>query len=600
MTRNVYCTLSIFLLIHIAGAQEQQRREDFDPPFLKLKNGGVAYIHTLLEMGERHTQTPSQAPFISSQHPLFLQKLNKLNGLNAEVSIAANPNNANNLVAAWMRMNSAERIRSLAYAYTFDGGTTWSENIIAATGQFSTFDENDPVVIGCENNVFHVEFLGVKGQLQGSAMLVATSTDGGVTFGKQSRVVADSSASPLTGTMNDKNWIAVDQTTSPFRDNIYTVWLRVDQEQSQQGIVISRGSKDGSTWTAPLIVNDTTRWTSSGNIQTVVQGANIAVGTEGEVYVTWLQFSYAFVIGTKTISYLRFDKSFDGGVTFSKDKLVIPHLGVWERLNPQSLYQRMNGFPSIAVDHSQGKFRGRIYICYSAMDYGDADVFLVYSDDKGETWSLPIRVNDDPVKNGAQQFFGAVSVSSQGVVSIPYYDTRANRAMIDCYFAESHNGGLHFITNKISEQSFQPVSSGFFGDYISNVSSGMSSFPVWSLMKDNSNTDILTTTRAIPLSAAKARVLPQNDVHLLSLAPNPLTAGTVSHMLAQFELRTDSDLQMQIVDVMGREVMQWQRTDVPAGMNEWKIPTTKLYSGVYRLILRSKNAHTGMKFLVLK
>jgi Neuraminidase (sialidase) len=109
----------------------------------------------------------------------------------------------------------------------------------------------------------------------------------------------------------------------------------------------------------------------------------------------------------------------------------------------------------------------------------DNDVWLVYSDDQGNSWTEPIRVNDDPA--GAQQFFTWMDVDdATGHIHIVFYDRRdAIKRFPDVrmkpswntevYVASSYDGGDTWKNLKVSTKSFRPNPKQFFGDY-NNIS----------------------------------------------------------------------------------------------------------------------------------
>src|SRR5206468_2662427 len=114
--------------------------------------------------------------------------------------------------------------------------------------------------------------------------------------------------------------------------------------------------------------------------------------------------------------------------------------------------------------------KGNIYINWSDQRHGkkDTDIFLVMSSDGGETWSKPIRVNDDKIGNDKQQFMSWMSVDPvSGFVYVLFYDRRNHDDnSTDVYLAVSTNGGQSFKNMKISRSPFVPVAAIFFGDYI--------------------------------------------------------------------------------------------------------------------------------------
>src|SRR5262249_6242902 len=73
------------------------------------------------------------------------------------------------------------------------------------------------------------------------------------------------------------------------------------------------------------------------------------------------------------------------------------------------------------------------------------DVFSSRSTDGGQTWSAPLRVNDDARGQANDQFYQWLSVDpSDGSLNVSFYDTRldATHLSTNVFFARSTDGGL--------------------------------------------------------------------------------------------------------------------------------------------------------------
>jgi hypothetical protein len=173
------------------------------------------------------------------------------------------------------------------------------------------------------------------------------------------------------------------------------------------------------------------------------------VGTNGEVYIAWNRY---------TPSAIRFDRSTDGGATFGSDKPVAS----------VSLYpgSSINGgilvfpYPAMDVDLSGGPFNGDIYIAYAdEAGSNGLDIFLTKSRNRGDTWSTPVRVNDDPIGLERDQFHPWLTIDQYGVITIVFLDRRNDPAnyLFDCYLTQSFDGGRTFSPNiRISTVSSDP------------------------------------------------------------------------------------------------------------------------------------------------
>ena len=156
-----------------------------------------------------------------------------------ETTVAVNPANPRNLVAGsndYRVFNSREnRNDSSGFAYTsLDGGATWTNVVLphltfqtGATGALSDMDSaGDPAIAFGPHNTVYYANIAFSRLNDGSAIIVNVSHDGGLTWGEPSIVAldgADASGNPVpTDIFNDKEWVAVDQTSGAA----YVSWTR--------------------------------------------------------------------------------------------------------------------------------------------------------------------------------------------------------------------------------------------------------------------------------------------------------------------------------------------------------------------------------------
>jgi hypothetical protein len=128
------------------------------------------------------------------------------------------------------------------------------------------------------------------------------------------------------------------------------------------------------------------------------------------------------------------------------------------------------------------------------------DIEVSYSDDRGATWSAPVRVNDDATKNS--QFLPKISLDpTSGNLAVVWYDSRNDLGLggpgdtngipnDDAQFwgAFSTDGGQTFTRNiQISAGTSNSHASGNhidYGDYTGLSFYGGVAHPAWA---DNSN-----------------------------------------------------------------------------------------------------------------
>src|SRR6202166_2795870 len=157
------------------------------------------------------------------------------------------------------------------YAYTtFNGGRSWLNVQLphltiqtGATGLLSDMDSaGDPAVaFGPDNTVYYANLVFSRLN-DGSGIVVSKSTDGGRTWGEPSIVHSDGVDANGNGFTtpyaNDKEWITVDQHTG----TVYVTWTSFGPSDSP--IQVSSSTDGGATWSAPVAVNPSSRFTPGG------------------------------------------------------------------------------------------------------------------------------------------------------------------------------------------------------------------------------------------------------------------------------------------------------------------------------------------------
>jgi hypothetical protein len=93
---------------------------------------------------------------------------------------------------------------------------------------------------------------------------------------------------------------------------------------------------------------------------------------------------------------------------------------------------------------------------------GDDDVWLLYSKDGGDTWTDPIRVNDNETRS--RQFESWVAVDAQGWVHVAWTDFR-NGGQNETWYARSQDPTEGFEPNIQVTDDRGSGNTDFLGDY---------------------------------------------------------------------------------------------------------------------------------------
>lgn len=375
----------------------------------------------------------------------------------AEISIAINPVNVNNIVAGSLVRGPELEGSNLTYV-SQDGGRTWSH--VAVPNADLRTQGDDVVLFNAAGQCVHafISFQGLwedRPTTANNGIGLTTSDDGGRTWSPRTMIVDHlNTKTPF----EDKPWLVFDRhRRSPHTGNLYASWTRFDVYDSsnpddQSHIMFSRSTDGGKSFAPPIRISDTPG--DCLDDDGTLEGAVPAVGPDGTVYVVWG--------GPKG---LEFDKSKDGGLTFGSDRVLCETPGGWA--SDVEGVSRHNGMPVTIVDASRGPSRGTIYVNWIDERHGNKDVFLMSSTDGGETWTEPRQVNDPAIDNGRDQFFTWMAVDpADGTVNIVYYDrsvTTETRTRLT--LARSLDGKVFsYIPVEVPE--FDCRADVFFGDYV--------------------------------------------------------------------------------------------------------------------------------------
>ena len=357
-----------------------------------------------------------------------------------EPSIAINPNNPDQ-VAAGSIMN--------AYYYSLDGGMTWTtKKLKSPYGVWG-----DPVLLfDTTGRVYYFHLSNYRKATWLDRMVCQSAPKINGRFNK------GTFPKPNGTKAQDKQWVSLD----PRTNEISMTWTQFHKYDSKEPgdssvILFSKTTDQGKTWSDPIRISHYGGDCLDGD--NTVEGAVPAYGPNGEIYVTWT--------GPKG---LVFQRSLDGGKTWlPKERTVAGHPGGWD-IEVPGMY-RANGLPILVCDLSDGPNKGTLYLNWCDQRNGetDSDIWMMSSKDGGETWTEPVKVNQDESKK--HQFFTWMTVDqSTGYLYFVYYDRRNYSGnQTDVYLSVSRDGGKTFKDHRISESPFIPAKRVFFGDYL-NIS----------------------------------------------------------------------------------------------------------------------------------
>jgi hypothetical protein len=347
-------------------------------------------------------------------------------GNQSEVALATGPSGL--AIAGWMDERST---RVCAFSFSTNGGQTWSKNVSIPnnTGMFV----GDPsVAIDGGGTMYAVcqEYLTISGSTTTGNIRMMTSSDKGVTW----------SAIRTIQSAPDKPWAGGGTTDGV----VFVSWLG-----NPGGI--KRSTDHGMTW-------GTTQ--SLGNI---IHGTAITTSTTGLVHVP-----YNLDSNRNQLRYLR---SKNNGDSWDTPKDLIPDMGTF----CFSCSPRQHPIVGSAADPT-GRTVAITWASTMTGGQGDDDVWLLYSKDGGDTWTQPIRVNDNT--NMSRQFESWVAVDNYGRVHVAWTDYR-DGGNNETWYARSADPTKGFEKNIQVTDGHGSGNTDFLGDYKGIAISGPDVLVVW-------------------------------------------------------------------------------------------------------------------------
>lgn len=347
-----------------------------------------------------------------------------------EPHLAVNPKDPQNLLAAAMVITKPDMSRrDCATFSSLDGGHTWKRHDLGLRNSADVWLAFLPD---------GTAVLGTLGEANGEdQLLVYRSSDGGQTW---------SSQPALLGGGHDHPTLVVDSLSKQLAGSLYAISGRGWKNKEGKGrdaVFVSRSSDGGLSFPTPTHI-------IASNLS--YEPHNPAILSDGTLLVPFADHRRS---GDRRRLERQRDwllTSTDGGKTFSEPLFISESCSAG------------GGWSSLAVNPVGGAWRNRIYHLCACSQF--AGIQMRFSDNRGEQWSDPIRV-DRPGKVEPYTRTPAIAVNKDGIVGIAWYDGRndpsVGKGIFRCqeiYFTASLNGGEPFLPEvKISTQRSCPAGS---------------------------------------------------------------------------------------------------------------------------------------------
>lgn len=481
MTSFARGAATLLFLLAIAGsfaiAQSQDQPASSIPFKTVVPYRGASIPSPVMPAGGAPAGNERVSPFAFSQLPYTVgPTIAPTTSIpEAEEHIAVDPNNFKNLVAMISDFSLNGGFNTSKIGVSKNNGSTWKQSFVPRSGGFpATADghvwqaNSDPVVaIDKLGNVYlanlYLQVNGAGNVTNDGYYVCSTTLASGPIF-KQSGCHPVRTSLVASANLEDKEWLATDNSTSACSGNVYASWTHFVDNTTDE-IFFSRSTNHGVTWSAALHIDLAAQ-------DGAVQGSQVAVGPDGAVYV-----AYEVFLGTGSTGQHFIAKSTNCGMTFGTPVHMTP---VFNNLSFSAPY-RDNSFPALAVNPKTGF----IYDVYTDQPAASSKTrFVVSTTAGGLAFKAPKTANDSAK---GQRLMPAVAADTNGVVHVSWFDTRnfASVTSLDIFATYTKDNGVNFAHNARVTSSAILASSGgdFIGDY-SGIAAGPNgttsmSHPVW-------------------------------------------------------------------------------------------------------------------------
>ncbi|MGB7016351.1 MAG: sialidase family protein [Candidatus Cybelea sp.] len=391
------------------------------------------------------------------------------NNARCESSIAINPNDSTQIVAASKKFNNIQTYDfTLATEYSTDGGQSWHDS--AALGMPGFTVMTDPTMAWDDQGSIYLVGLAGKNPPTWDTIgiVIYKSNDGGKTWSAPNMI--------HQSTGDDKQWCAADTNSAAYKGRVYAVW------DDNGNIDFARTKDHGATWVgagaapqaagSPII--------SDGSVY-----PEIDISDDGTIYIVSL-------LGNEIVLHV----STDGGDTFTS--AASPATGI---TSLQYALPAPQGFPSlpggtfrVLTDPTACVSGEAVMVAWADYREGVSRIYYARSEDGGTTWLTPASgqaLLTSPLSPSLHHFHPQVVTDPSGVIGCSFYEfgPKPTTALIDVIVSESFDGGATFNHFTVTDQPWNPTvdapwshgnsSLTFIGDYFGLDASARGFIPLW-------------------------------------------------------------------------------------------------------------------------
>jgi len=308
-----------------------------------------------------------------------------------EPYLAVNLQNSQQITVVWMGYIPYVTKVALKIRVSSDGGQTWSDKIYIPHVN-SDYGSADPALAYDNSCNLFLSYIDFDKVTIAGAVYVRKSTDNGLTWDEPAEVInvnSDGVQHPV-----DRPWISIDRSGGNNNGNIYITSMPpkiFGYIPPPYHPYFIKSVDEGQTFESWRYL-DTINWLAGSII--IQPMPTHCVSSDGTFYAVYPSYVYS----QNPLAQFIIASSEDAGNSFSYHTVYLL------RSNP------------VNPEH--------LAFFYLGETYGDIDVFMRESFDKGVSWSEEIRLNDDPVGNNKIQDLLWADFDTDGDLIVTWRDRR--------------------------------------------------------------------------------------------------------------------------------------------------------------------------------
>jgi hypothetical protein len=509
---------------------------------------------------------------------LLAQNTNISNGsvFDGEPYLAVNPNNSQHMVVAWMGFKIYNQLVIKTKA-SFDGGQTWSTTNFAPHTN-PAYGSADPSLDFDDSGNVYLCYIDFDDLVDSGSVYIRKSIDGGLNWGDPIEVInahSDEGKYPV-----DRPWVSIDRSGGTYHGNIYITSM----PPNVFGYIAPpyhpyfiRSSDGGNTF-EPWVYLDTPGWLAGNTISNPYPSHTVSAnGVFHAAYPSWVSAQHPypqFILASSS----------DGGNSFSYQPIMnlSGNTSIGDTLAKKGYLLISN--PSNA---------NHLIFLWLLKNYGDADIFLWESFNNGNTWTAPVRINDDPIGNNRIQDLVWADFDTDGDLVVTWRDRRnapdtTYTTSSEIWGAFRHKDSTNFSPNfQISDAlaAYDTILASAGNDFMCVNITDDTINAVWGDTRSG-RLNIYFQRMSLDGIIASSQQLSSEIVPYLNVSPNPAYDFV--------KVEAIGIKQLALFDLSGRMLFQ---IDNPIAKDEMIISISEFPNGNYILRISSENGIQTRKIL---